>query len=336
MNLIITLDYELFLNDMTGTVNNCLIKPMQEIQKICEKHDFRLTIFVDAAYLYRLTELKNDYPLLEEDYKNTVDNIKWLVGLGHDIQLHIHPQWYYSYYDGKEWILDWDHYKLSDMPRDYAFEVFGKSKELLDSIIGYKTSLFRAGGYSIQDFDYTNCFKQFGIIGDSSVLPGCKVRHKTHSYDYIDSPIHTYRFTDDISASQLNGSYWEFPISKPKPINIAKYLYIKRWWGVRSEYKWGDGGDKPHPTLLKKIESIWSAFSLYKYPDASIDHQSFFWLRDARQYMQKYDCMTIIGHPKNISSSSLIYLDEFVNERLLEGDRFVTMTEYLNNKIKSE
>ena len=75
MNLIITLDYELFLNDITGTVNNCLIKPMQEIQKICEKHDFKLTIFVDAAYLYRLTELKKDYPALEEDYKNTVDNI---------------------------------------------------------------------------------------------------------------------------------------------------------------------------------------------------------------------------------------------------------------------
>ena len=153
MNIIITLDYELFLNDITGTVNNCLIKPMQEIQKICEKHDFKLTIFVDAAYLYRLTELKKDYPALEEDYKNTVDNIKWLAKLGHDIQLHIHPQWYYSNYNGKEWILDWDHYKLSDMPRDYAFEVFGKSKELLDSIIEYKTTLFRAGGYSIQDFD---------------------------------------------------------------------------------------------------------------------------------------------------------------------------------------
>ena len=336
MNLIITLDYELFLNDITGTVNNCLVKPMQEFQKICEKHDFRLTIFVDAAYLYRLAELKNDYPSLEEDYKNTVDNIKWLVNLGHDIQLHIHPQWYYSNFDGKEWVLDWDHYKLSDMPRDYAFEVVGKSKELLDSIIGYKTKLFRAGGYSIQDFDYTSCFKQFGIIGDSSVLPGCKVRHKTHSYDYKDSPIYTYRFSDNINKPQPDGPFREFPISKAKPVNIVKYLYIKRWWGVRSEKKWGDGGDKPHPTLRKKIEAILSAFSLYKYPDASIDHQSFFWLRKARQYMKKYDCMTIIGHPKNISSSSMAYLDEFAKERLLGGDRFMTMTEYIENKIKAE
>ena len=333
MNIIITLDYELFLNDMTGTVNNCLIKPMQEIQKVCDKHNIRLTVFVDAAYLYRLTELKQDYPALEKDYDDTVNNIKWLVSLGHDVQLHIHPQWYYSNYDGKEWILDWDHYKLSDIPRDYAFELFGKSKELLDSIIGYKTTLFRAGGYSIQDFDYAGCFKQHGIIGDSSVLPGCKVKHKTHSYDYVNSPIRPYRFSEDINSPQENGLFYEFPISKAKSINIVKYLYIKRWWGLRSEHKWGDGGDKPHPTLLKKIKSILSAFSLYKYPDASIDHQSFFWLRDSRQYMNKYDCMTVIGHPKNISSSSLLYLDEFINERLLRGDCFISMNEYLKNII---
>ena len=328
MNIIITLDYELFLNEIIGTVNNSLIKPMKEIHKVCDKYNIKLTIFVDAAYLYRLDELKNNYPSLEEDYKTVTENIKWLVGLGHDVQLHIHPQWYYSNYDGKEWTLDWNHYKLSDMPRDYAFEMFGKSKELLDSIIGYKTTLFRAGGYSIQEFDYANCFKQFGIIGDSSVLPGCKVRHKTHSYDYIKSPLDTYRFSDDINVPQANGCYFEFPISKSKRINIVKYLLIKKRWMSKSENKWGDGGDKPHQTLFKKIKAVILAFSRYKYPSASIDYQSYFWLRTARKYMNKYDCMTIIGHPKNISSSSLLYLDQFVSERLAKGDRFISMNEY--------
>lgn len=333
MNIIITLDYELFLNDMTGTVNNCLIKPMQEIQKVCDKHNIRLTVFVDAAYLYRLTELKQDYPALEKDYNDTVNNIKWLVDLGHDIQLHIHPQWYYSNYDGKEWVLDWEHYKLSDMPRDYAFEMFGKSKELLDSIIGYKTTLFRAGGYSIQKFDYAGCFKKYGIVGDSSVLPGCKVRHKTHSYDYVKSPIGPYKFSDDINAPMRNGSFYEFPISKYKPINIVKYLFVKKKWMSKSEDKWGDGGDKVQPTLLKRIKTRLSAFSLYKYPSASIDYQSYFWLREAHLSMEEYDCMTIIGHPKNVSSSSLSYLDGFINERLLRGDCFISMNEYLKNII---
>ena len=144
---------------------------------------------------------------------------------------------------------------------------------------------------TLGNFDYIDCFKQFGIIGDSSVLPGCKVRHKTHSYDYIDSPIYTYKFSDNITVPQPKGLFREFPISKAKSINIVKYLCIKKWWGIKSEYKWGDGGDKPHPTLFKKIESIFSAFSLYKHPHASIDHQSFFWLRNSYQYTKKYDCI---------------------------------------------
>lgn len=334
MDIIITLDYELFLNDITGTVNNCLIKPMHEIQKICGKYNFRLTIFVDAAYLYRLVELKKEYPSLEEDYKNTVDNIKWLVSKGHDIQLHIHPQWYYSVYDGKDWNLDWDHYKLSDMPHDYAFELFGKSKDLLDSIIGYKTTLFRAGGFSIQDFDYVNCFKQHGIIGDSSVIPGGKIRRKTHSYNYSDAPRSLYKFSENIVAPKSDGHFWEFPICSGKSVNIMNYLSFKRQWMAKTEKNWGDGGNKPCTSLIEKIKAIAASFEFVKHTHGTIDYQSYFWLRDAYNCSKNYDCMTIIGHPKNLSSSSLKYFEDFVKERLHDGDCFLSMTEYIQKMSK--
>ena len=334
MNIIFTLDYELFLNDMTGTVNNSLIKPMQEVQKICEKCNIRFTIFVDAAYLYRLSELKNNYPSLEEDYKKTIDNIKWLVGLGHDIQLHIHPQWYYSNYDGKEWILDWDHYKLSDMSRDFAFEVFGKSKDLLDSIIGYKTTLFRAGGFSIQDFDYVNCFKQYGIIGDSSVLPGDKVRKKTHSYDYKKSSRRVYKFTDNIDVAQQDGTFWEFPIATAGPRNVIKYLHEKKKNGAKIKEKWGDGGDKPFPSLMAKLKAKLPSFSLFKYPFASIDGFCVFWLEDVYRYSKKHECMTVIGHPKNFSPSSFPHLEKFIIDKRSKGDRILTLTDYIKQRNK--
>lgn len=334
MDIIFTLDYELFLNDMTGTVGNSLIKPMQAVQKVCERLNFRFTIFVDAAYLYRLTELKDDYPSLEEDYKTVTDNIKWLVSLGHDIQLHIHPQWYYSNYDGKEWILDWDHYKLSDMPRDYAFEVFGKSKDLLDSIIGYKTTLFRAGGFSIQDFDYSRCFKQYGIIGDSSVLPGDKVRKKTHSYDYKKSLRRVYKFTDNIDVAQQDGTFWEFPISTAGSWNVIKYLHEKKKNGAKIKEKWGDGGDKPFPSLMAKLKAKLPSFSLFKYPFASIDGFCVFWLEDVYRYSKKYECMTVIGHPKNFSPSSFPHLEKFIIDKRSKGDRILTLTDYIKLRNK--
>lgn len=334
MDIVFTLDYELFLNDMTGTVGNSLIKPMQEIQKVCEKHDFRFTIFVDSAYLYRLYELKNNYPSLEEDYNNVVNNIKWLVELGHDIQLHIHPQWYYSDYDGKDWILDWDHYKLSDMPHDYAFELFGKSKDLLDSIIGYKTTLFRAGGFSIQDFDYAKCFKKYGIIGDSSVLPECKVRQKTHSYDYTKSIRRVYKFTEDIDLEKSDGAFWEFPISTAGPVNFIKYLFVKERWMKQTESRWGDGGDRPYTSLIAKIKAQMPSFNLFKYPYGSIDHQCYFWLEDVYKYSKKYDCMTVIGHPKNFSPSAFPHLEKFIIDKKSKGDRILTLTDYIKNREK--
>ena len=43
--------------------------------------------------------------------------------------------------------------------------------------------------------------------------------------------------------------------------------------------------------------------------------------------------MTIIGHPKNFSKSSLTYFENFVKERILEGNRFLSMIEYINSKV---
>ena len=329
MNIIITLDYELYLNDYTGTPEMCLVKPMQELHRVCEMYNVKLTVFVDAAYLYKLFSIKNNSIKAYKDYEITVDNIKWLVDKGHDIQLHIHPQWYYSSYKDSGWELDWEHYKLSDMDKDYAFEMFKKSKELLDSIIGYKTTLFRAGGYSIQEFEYVECFKQNGIIVDSSVLPGNKVRHKTHSYDYTNVSFDVYRFEDNIAKYTARGSYWEFPICSSKKVFITKYLRKKKKWMSRTEKNWGDGGNRPICGKMAKIKTMISSFSLFKHIHGTIDYQSYFWLEDIYQFSKKYKCMTIIGHPKNFSPSTVDFIEKFIKEKQSLGDKFITITQYI-------
>ena len=64
MNIYITLDYELFLNDITGDVDHCLITPTQELLKILDKHNVKATFYVDMAYIYRLNELRDKYSIL--------------------------------------------------------------------------------------------------------------------------------------------------------------------------------------------------------------------------------------------------------------------------------
>lgn len=334
MNIIVSLDYELFLNDITGTVSMCLVKPMEELQKICHNYGIKLTVFVDAAYLQRMSELKKKYKKVNDDYEQTVNNIRWLVEKGHDVQLHLHPQWYYSDHNGEEWQLDWAHYKLSDMPDEDAFAKFQESKALLDSIVGYKTTLYRAGGYSIQDFPYQKCFKINGIIGDSSVLPGSKVIHKTHSYDYRKAPQSIYRFTEDITTPKENGDYVEFPISSTSPVFILRYRKKKKIFMAVTDKNWGDGGDLPAKSLFRKLKVLISSCELFKHPHGTIDYQSYFWLNEAYQHSKQFGCMVIIGHPKNFSSSSLSYFDRFIRECQKNGDTFITMHQYFNLSTK--
>ena len=86
MNIFITLDYELFLGIETGTPENCLVRPMEELCKVADKHSFKYVIFVDAAYLLRMKQLKDNHPQLEKDYQLVSNHVRILAGQGHDIQ----------------------------------------------------------------------------------------------------------------------------------------------------------------------------------------------------------------------------------------------------------
>lgn len=124
-----------------------------------------------AAYLLRLSELKDKHDKLKSDFELISDHLKCLEQAGHDIQLHFHPQWIYSDYDSKQWIMDFEHYKLSDLPENVLRTSFYSARLLLEEIIGKKIIAFRAGGYSLPTYSgYIDLFKLNGIKIDSSVF----------------------------------------------------------------------------------------------------------------------------------------------------------------------
>src|ERR1700733_6978930 len=100
MDIFITLDYEIYFGSDPGTVAKCIIEPTTMLINIAKKHDVRFSFFVDCGFLLKLDEFRKKYPVLENDYIAVVSQIKKLSSSGHDIQLHIHPHWEDSYYDG--------------------------------------------------------------------------------------------------------------------------------------------------------------------------------------------------------------------------------------------
>src|SRR4051812_23057907 len=118
INIFITLDYELFFGSKPGSQENAIIYPTKQLLVILNKHKAKASFFVDSGYLLKLKEYKVKYPDLEKDYEEISDQIKSLSADGHDIQLHIHPHWEDSYYDGNKWIINTERYRLNSFSEE--------------------------------------------------------------------------------------------------------------------------------------------------------------------------------------------------------------------------
>lgn len=315
MNILITIDYEVFLGEKTGTIKNCLIRPMDKLISIADKHNVKLTLFVDAVYLLRLTQLKTDYSQLNEDYDNIRHHLIQLNNNGHDIQLHIHPHWMYSNYDGNNWIVDRTHYKLSDISQKEASQIFNASKTLLEDIVGHSVVAFRAGGFSAQPFTaLKEIFLKNNIKIDSSVFSKSNYNSSVQQYDYRNVPNKTYyMFEDDICIENSSGSFIEMPLSTMK---LSPFFYWKlvlvRLINNPIHQKWGDGKavEANKDRIIKRLtQPTWGYATIDEYKSSYLE-------RMFRSYLNKYvenDYFVIIGHPKLITPYSVNQFDYFLN-----------------------
>lgn len=339
MNIFITLDYELYLGRKAGTPENCLFRPMSAIMDMLDKTGTKLTVFVDGAYLYRLSELKDYYPSLNNDLHNVALNIKEISERGHSVQYHFHPQWLFSTYeDEKGWVMDMDHYKLSDVPDDKLSIAFKQGKGIIEEIVGKKLLAFRAGGYSLCKYEcYGALFNDNGIKIDSSVLPGKMANSRFQIYDYRKTPQKSiYKFRENVCEEnttkeeffiempiscipgKLKINYWiDYFVNKFRKKKINKQGSVKRYGdglSVSSENSKSEEYGNILKTLFEKDIIVASADTI---------RGSIF---DVYSYLSKLNesQLVIIGHPKAASEVSIGNLKKFIDEKLEMGDRFFT------------
>ena len=172
MNIFITLDYEIYFGSDPGTVSKCIIEPTDMLINIAQKHDVRFSFFVDCGFLLKLDEFRKKYPQLEKDYTAIVSQVKQLSSSeSHDIQLHIHPHWEDSYYDGNRWIINTKRYKLADFTRDKIEDIVQRYKKAITDITDKPVFVNRAGGWCLQPFDkIKDSLKANGVNIDSTVF----------------------------------------------------------------------------------------------------------------------------------------------------------------------
>ncbi|MFA5502598.1 MAG: polysaccharide deacetylase family protein [Sulfurovaceae bacterium] len=313
MNIFITLDYELFFGSNSGTQGESIIYPTTRLLEVLNKYDIKASFFVDSGYLIKLDEYRKKHNVLDEDYRKIIEQIKYLSDRGHDIQLHIHPHWEDSYYDGTKWVIDTTRYRIHAFSDEEIDDIVYRYKKILTDVVGGDVFTFRAGGWCMQPFDkLMHALKKHNIWLDSTVFDGGKNDSATHYFDFTHAPKKDlWKFEDDPLIENKNGFFTEIPISsyRVSPLFFWKLAFAKKLGGDRHK-GFGDGGAAGGSRWDKVRMLTYSTNSV-----VSIDGYKASYLQDAFDDFKKQEDnknFVIIGHPKALSEYSLAKLEEFI------------------------
>lgn len=313
MNIYLTLDYEIYFGENHGTVEKCIINPVNKLREISNKTGVKMTFFIDVGHIIRLKYYSNKFSELKNDYEKLIANISSLVKEGHDCQLHIHPHWENSIYNGKKWIFDHSKYKLVDFNEQEIERIFQSYKEELENITRKKVTSFRAGGWCLQPFDKIKpSFLNNKIKIDSSVFPGGKSTNEYYYYDFTNTPQKSeWNFDNDLCKDVKNGPFLEMPISSYKYSAIFFWkLFLLGNLFPESHKPLGDG--RPMPTKGNRR----SLLTKGGYFSANLEGYFCSKLIKIIKLNEKnnYNSTVVLGHPKALTNYSIKKLEQVIIE----------------------
>lgn len=193
--LLFSADYELFFGENYLSERDVLIRPTDQLLKGCGGEGIPVTLFADVAsvWRYQFLRLDSDYPFLFEN------QLCQAIRSIHDVQLHLHPHWMTSEFDGKKWTMDEARFLLSGVgygrsshpDLDSAEALILKGKNYLEKLLrpvdsSYNCVAFRAGGFGIQpkDREFFGALQSAHFKIDSSIAPGMVFMSKVNQIDF--------------------------------------------------------------------------------------------------------------------------------------------------------
>lgn len=341
-NILLTLDYELYGNG-SGDVFKHIIEPTQKILQICNTFNAKITIFFEVIEYWKLKEeweKGNDMGYINNPIASMEKQLQEAYLNGHDIQLHLHPQWVDAEWAHGAWVVNNEEWRLGGYRKNSSTEIYNlikKGKETIEQIIkivdpNYICSTLRAGGYNIQPSnEIVNAMKLLGMKADSSILPGAIEQGNLSRYDFSKIPNDKgFWECDDELEGEGNNGIVEIPIVTFPIVRWKKYLSWERILSIKQNKKSAintfsaktQGEKKGFLTkcsfFFQKEYQTWDfclfSKSLHKYYISKISNQS-----------QRH-LFTIVGHPKSFINGKEL---TFLLNKLSKDYQFITVTEHL-------
>lgn len=343
--ILLTLDYELYGNG-TGNIYTHIIKPTNSILAIANKYNAKLTIFVEIVELWRIEEEWLSGHRMGYDTNPIHDIIMQLQDArrqGHDIQLHIHPQWVDAKYINGKWIVNLDNWRLGGYSRvgKYSLQnLLNKGKATLEEWIRpvdptYTCIAIRAGGYNIQPSSkIVKAMQVAGLKIDSSIFPGGKEIGTLSNFDYssIDKGI-SYWHVGNILEEQGNSEIIELPIVAFPIRRWEKYASFDRIKSLLRNRK-----SATDSFIAKTNHSKSSRWDKVKY-FFQIEWQTWDYCLFSpflhKKFLKQINCQqsrdyfTLVGHPKGFTGRRGF---EYLLSITQDDYNFITIREFYDTK----
>lgn len=347
--LVLTLDYELY-GDGSGDVFRHIVEPARQIINICEDNGVRLTVFFEAMEYIRLKEQwdsGNRMKYSHDPIEAIETQIQGLAKAGHDVQLHVHPQWFMARYVNGQWEVDLTNWRLADfagLPGYGIEELLRENKEALEALIrpvrpNYRCRILRAGAYNIVPSEAVyRAMVNVGLEIDSSVYPGGLEVSELSCYDFRAAPLSKdcWRVDpSDFCRSSESSKIVEFPvfaltqrrINKLSINRIRSYLQRlgqgeAKYYRVPKTTTRTAGGIGKIVGLLGNEALTWD-FCLFDFRT----HERYF--RYIERHLSERNVFVLIGHPKGFTSGEA--LRRLVKHGKELGYRFAALSEVVGD-----
>ena len=239
--ILLTLDYELFGNG-TGDVFKHIIFPTECLLQIAQKYKAKFTFFFEVVEYWLIKkewESGNDMGYVINPVRAMEDQIRDAVKQGHDVQLHLHPQWVDAHWQDGGWHVNENDWRLGGYKKDgeYSLEkLFARGKKTLEDIIqpikpNYVCNAIRAGGYCVQpSAGIVEIMRKYGFRYDSSVYPGGFETGSRQFLDFTKLPdnVGFWHCGSNVEDIVSDSNIVELPIVSHKIVRLRKFLSFGR------------------------------------------------------------------------------------------------------------
>ncbi len=181
-------DWELSGNG-SGDIRRLQFEPMRRLVDIYNRLGIRGSF--NAEVMQQITfrrhqEQNPELKVLGDEWDHIV---RETFSQGHDIQLHVHPQWQNAEYKDGRWklVADWS---ILNYPRETAFALLQSGKEYLEKLLkevdsNYRCVSFRSGAWCIAPSPHMlDLLVECGIVFDMSIVGGVRYETRNINLDY--------------------------------------------------------------------------------------------------------------------------------------------------------